>query len=327
MRLRSTAVSLLVAILILTLGCSDDPTSPGVQNTLLVPWGYPTIQSALDAAAAGDTILLAAGTYTDRQEYTTFYGRTFEAAGILVPGVVIRGATGDPSDVIIDGQGVGWGLWGYQVGDSTGIADLTVRNTLWGISGYEASPWIENCILEDNGNVQEEGHSAGTGMYFDRSLSTITGCIFRNNQARSGAGATFSTSSDVRLVECQFRENTATSSGGGLSVGNNSQATLIDCMIIGNSSDDVGGGIHCHGDSLVVRGGSITGNTALNEGGGLMVRSIAQAWIEDVNIQDNEAPTGAEGSADHAGAIYLVCCGPGIYEWTGNVIIDNEDCE
>jgi len=64
--------------------------------TIHVPGDIPTIQAGLQAAVAGDTVLVAAGTYYE-------HDLTMNPSGII-----LRGETGLPEDVIIDAQGLGF---------------------------------------------------------------------------------------------------------------------------------------------------------------------------------------------------------------------------
>ena len=57
--------------------------------TVRVPQDQPTIAAGLAAAAAGDSVVIACGTYHERELR-------------LRRGVTVRGETGDPSGTIID---------------------------------------------------------------------------------------------------------------------------------------------------------------------------------------------------------------------------------
>jgi len=315
----------IVAVLAIS-GCSDDPVSPAPAGQLRVPVDYPTIQDAINAACIGDTVVVAAEVYTALHEHTLFYGRVIQVAGVLKQGVVLRGATGDPADVVIDPQGAGWGLWCVEVDEATGLSSLTVRNALWAVSGFGASPWIDNCVFENNGDVEAEPSSSGTGMYFDRSSSLVTDCVFRNNQASSGGGATFSSSSDVRFERCSFLDNQATK-GGGLTVGNNTTATLVDCMVNNNTATEWGGGIYVHGNGLTVVGGAVSDNAAGEGGGGLCFSFVGMAELEDVGVTGNVAPEGPQGHVEGAYLVELNCCDTDPEEWSGYVTVNDEGCD
>ncbi len=64
-------------------------SSPLLANTWHVPDDAPTIQAGVDAAAAGDTVLVACGTY-------------FEHDIVMKSGICLRSETGNPDCVTID---------------------------------------------------------------------------------------------------------------------------------------------------------------------------------------------------------------------------------
>jgi predicted outer membrane repeat protein len=262
-------------------------------------------------------------------EYTDFIGRTFLVACVMKDGVVLRGMTGNPEDVVIDAQGKGWGFWFHDIGSSTGLEALTVRHADWAVAGYGASPWFKACIFEDNGDLERHPSMAGAGMYFDHSESRITNCIFRNNTASSGAGAAFSQTSNVRMEGCLFVGNHATTSGGGFVLGHATRAVLVDTDVIDNTAGERGGGIYCgSADSLGVRGGSITGNTAGVQGGGVGLAFVRLgARLQGVTVLDNVAPSAPQGFVwDYSGTVEFVCGLTTPSGWVGLITFAEEDC-
>ena len=87
----------MTALLIVGAGNLTPAHSAGV--TIKVPDNYGTIQEAVDAAAAGDTIMVKSGTYNEN--ITVTQGKT------LTGGWDEDFITRTPGDSVIDGQGAG----------------------------------------------------------------------------------------------------------------------------------------------------------------------------------------------------------------------------
>lgn len=109
---------------------TDAPDGGGTEGTIEVPADYPTIQEAVDAAAEGDLILIAPGTYN-------------EAVDVTTNNLTIRGL--DRNETILDGD---FALEnGIRVLGASGVAveNLTATNytkngVFWtGSDGYRAS--------------------------------------------------------------------------------------------------------------------------------------------------------------------------------------------
>lgn len=201
--------------------------------TVFVPDNFPTIQGALTASAAGDTVIVRPGTY-------------FEAAvDMFGKDIVLRSEKG-PAVTTIDGMGLD-SVIALQGGETAAavIDGFTITNgSKWdggGISieedtlGNPSSPTVRNCVFENNIGVG----GAGGIHVSDASTSLFENCLIQNNitvNYYGAGGAIFD--SNPTFINCTIRDNTAPNWGGGFAVWGTSQITMLNCVMSGNSPDN-----------------------------------------------------------------------------------------
>jgi len=105
-----TFAAVLLILVSLSLSHASSPKILGAE-TVSVPDDHPTIQAAIDAATAGDTILVASGTYYENL--------------VIAKSVTLKGAGSEIT--IIDGSGKGTGV--KITADSVNMSGFTIRNS------------------------------------------------------------------------------------------------------------------------------------------------------------------------------------------------------
>lgn len=205
-----------------------------VAATLRVPSEYSTIQAGVDAAASGDSVLVAPGTWTDSE---TRGLRT--ACVFLKDGVILLSEAG-PSATTIDQQGIGGGS----------------SDVLYG-------------VLLDSGTTAVEGFTVtgapvGSGGAFlvDSKWVTFRGCVFRDNDGGAvTAGGVGARGAEVEFIACEFRDLTSSSAGAGIS--QSDASIVVDSCTFTNCADRA---INCLGtnvgtpESAVIRNSTFIGN-------------------------------------------------------------------
>jgi len=196
---------------------------------------YETIQAAINAAANGDEIEVAPGTYN---EAINFKGKTIRLY-----------SSGGPEVTTIDGTGA------YHVVQC--------------VSGEGANTILEGFTIT-GGNANGAGNDRyGGGMFNNVSSPTVLNCVFTGNAATAGGGMDNENSSSPTITNCTFSNNTARFwGGGGMSNSVNSSPMVTNCTFSGNSADH-GGGMNNYFSSPMVTNCTFIGNSADGYGGGM----------------------------------------------------------
>lgn len=278
-----------------------------------VPQDYPTIQAGVDAALAGDVVLVAPGTYTDLRHRPP--GDTTKCVVIMKSSITLQGS--GPGSTIIDAGAipdtVGRGIYCRHITNAV-IRDLTVKRAFAAVFGAgilvrdTSSVSILNCEVtanRDGGIIMLHGSGGsissssitnnlaktGGGIALDdRCSPTITNCIISGNSAPSAGGIDIKGVSNPVITDCEIRNNIVTgitTSGGGLFIDTGSRPTLTRVKVLNNGPD--------------FADPSHTGPSA---GGGVFIAGESFATMNNCLIQGN-ATTSSSGVDGRGGGVYL----------------------
>ncbi len=242
---------------------------------------YTNIQSAVDAANPGDTIKIAAGTYTGVQTRggVSQLVQISKAITILGGYTTANWATANPdaNPTILDAQGKGRVI--YITGSiSPTIAGLRLTNG--NAAGLMGAPWPGD---------------AGGGVYIITATATLSRNWIYDNTADYGGGVYLYNSAAI-LNANSVTSNTAQHSGGGLHL-YASPAMVTGNRIDANTAPVWGGGAYLYSSAATLSGNTITANTS-DYGGGLCLSSSNAALLIDNTLSSNLA-------RQNGGGVYL----------------------
>lgn len=271
---------------------------PAAAATIHVPADQSTIQAGIDAAAAGDTVLVAAGTYTGTGN------RNLDFGGV---DLVLLSEAGPEATVIdgnsgTDGEANGFIFTGGETPAAV-VYGFTIKNcwaptrTGYGHSGggmfiAGASPTVIGCTFQDN---SANGGNGGGIIVTEASSLIITGCTFTGNYTNNAGSAIYcAQNSSAQIISCVMEGN----AGNGAITASSASASLLDCTIRGNGavSSQGGAALLLQSGNIVASGCLITGNQI----GGTFSRGGAALRMDGTS---GASITGCTFSGNYAGDV------------------------
>jgi len=297
-----------------------------------VPADAQTIQEALFFSRAGETIVLAEGTYyeniylggrnitltsTDPNDSNvvsatiingdtdcnpeTMSGRVINLAGTKNTTCHIRGLTITGGSTNARGGGI------YGAGTSPKISKCIINNNqALDVGGglYDCDGPIDNCAV--TGNFAKDGG----GLYYCE--GPINECIITENTADFRGGGLFDCGGEFfcngpydcafTITNCIVSDNLA-SSGAGM-YNNLANPSLLNCTLSNNMALDFGGGVYNYANSPTFANCIFSRNSA-NNGGGIYNYEHTYSILTNCTFAENSAPNGNALACDSRDQIYL----------------------
>ena len=202
----------------------------------------PTIAAALGSAAAGDTVLVACGTYPEHDL-------------VMDRDIVLRGQSGAADCVTVDARQLGRGILCLGVTAAAAVEGITFANGL-----------VTGTCPDDPGTGN---YCMGGGMLCLSASPRVTACAFVGNRADDNGGGVSAVNSSVTFTDCEFRDNVSWVGAGLLTGFPPGSAVLTGCVFTGNEAAADGGAVYAFGTALSLSECTLSGNSAGECGGGV----------------------------------------------------------
>lgn len=245
--------------------------APVTATVIHIPGDYPSIQSGIDAAVDGDTILVASGEYG---EHIDFNGKDVELRSeegpettVIEPasgGIpLVRFAGGETSSAILDGFTI-------RIAENASAIEIT-----------GSSPTIINNIIS---NCNRSGLIAEGGAFPE-----IRNNVFIANDAPGGGGV-YCTEADIILDGNEFLGNTVTNNGGGVYLWQSNQSIIHHNIFSQNYAHSYGGGLclnQCSGIEVYNNTVAFNSTDQQLHGGGISVYYSQNCLIYNNIVSEN----------------------------------------
>ena len=256
-----------------------------------VPANHATIQSAIDAAADGDTVIVSPGRYVENID---FLGKAITVRSIdpldeqIVESTIIDGGASGPCVKFVN----------KETSDSV-ISGFTITN------GYASGVFF--------------GDNLGGGIFCSYSSPTISYNIIKLNFAEVRGGGISCSDGAATIISNQIMGNTVGGYGygGGLFV---SPALMRDApqpMVMNNrilqNFADMGGGLYCRYNATI-QGNEVILNSANGHAGGVLLQDMLQGGSLGRNTICFNSAGSAGGIEVHMGWLVVL---------TGNTVSNN----
>ena len=306
--------SAVLAVLVLTIPCQAatiyvNEGSAGTGSSWADAYG--SLQDALDAAVAGNSIFVGQGTYVpDTAGLADPREATFQMKnGVTIEGGYAGYGTADPDErnvelyeTILSGDLAGDDGPGFDNNDENSYHVVTG-------SGTDETAVLDGFTITVGNANGSNPYNKGGGMLNESGSPTLTNCTFTGNLANDyGGGMTNWNNSSPTLTNCTFTDNSAEYYSGGGMANYQSSPTVTNCTFNGNSAYYYGGGgMYNVESSPTVTNCTFIGNSAGWDGGG-MINWESSTKVTNCTFTGNSAGWDGGGMYNHASSPELVNC-------------------
>ena len=289
----------------------NDRSLPGIiewTDTLYVDGtgngDYLDIQSAIDAAYDGNTVIVRDGVYDesitlDESKHITLKSENGPAnCSIINSTSIVVNFIDAATTSVIDGFTIGWtSESGIDVshGGSPTILNCIIEECDDNGIDLNGSPTIENCIIRNC----EAGWGGGIEIHGAWLPGTIiNNSTIENCSADYGAGIYMTSNATAKITGALIRDCKAVFEGGGLYADTDvTSLALESCIFLSNEAGRNGGGMGFTRCSPTLDNCTFTDNTATEDGGGMWFNNSSAPTLTDCTFANNE-------SSSQGGAVY-----------------------